>query len=286
MFVCMIYWGTTLNQRHTRHHHSTKGLRVMSACACVCADSCRACRVTKVDKPKTDTVIHIHSPKRWKPGKNAGWQGRQLVAVQIKRPASRRNRELGRHLSGSMFVCMIVWGARANQGHTRHHHSSRVCEWSLHVCQKRKEISTHAHARVHACAHRSSTTSQGCTSVNYMCECVCCYYFANPSTVSLCLPVHVRPCVLMLVYTILSWYLFDTMCNKHFMLGQTAVIYTHTYTHLHTFNTFTQAQHSVNSHEKRTHSLKHWKPGKNVGWQGRKLVVVQWKIPVSRRNRE
>jgi hypothetical protein len=29
------------------------------------------------------------------------------------------------------FVCMIVWGARANQRHTRHHRSSRVCEWSL-----------------------------------------------------------------------------------------------------------------------------------------------------------
>jgi hypothetical protein len=28
---------------------------------------------------------------------------------------------------------MIVWGARANQRHTRHHRSSRVCEWSLHV---------------------------------------------------------------------------------------------------------------------------------------------------------
>jgi hypothetical protein len=41
-----------------------------------------------------------HSPKRGKPGKNTGWQGRQLVAVQIKRPVSRRNRELGKQLSG------------------------------------------------------------------------------------------------------------------------------------------------------------------------------------------
>jgi hypothetical protein len=30
-------------------------------------------------------------------------------------------------------VCICVWGARANQRHTRHHGSSRVCEWSLHV---------------------------------------------------------------------------------------------------------------------------------------------------------
>jgi hypothetical protein len=32
------------------------------------------------------------------------------------------------------------------------------------------------------------------------------------------------------------------MCNTHLRLGQTAVIYTHTYTQSHTFNTFTQAQ--------------------------------------------
>ncbi len=37
------------------------------------------------------------------------------------------------HAQVCMFVCMIVWGARANQRHTRHHRSSRVCEWSLHV---------------------------------------------------------------------------------------------------------------------------------------------------------
>jgi hypothetical protein len=47
----------------------------------------------------------------------------------------------------------------------------------------------HAHSRVHACDHHSSTTSQRCASVHYMCECVCCYYFANPSTVSVCLSV-------------------------------------------------------------------------------------------------
>ena len=76
------------------------------------------------------------------------------------------------------------------------------------------------------------------------------------------------------------------MCNKHLMLGQTAVIYTHTYTHSHTFNTFTQAQYSVNSHEKHAHSLKRRKPSKNNGWQNRQLVVGQRKRPVSRTNRE
>jgi hypothetical protein len=57
-----------------------------------------------------------------------------------------------------------------------------------------------AHARVHACPHRSSTTSQGCASVHYMGECVCCYYFANPSTLSVRPSAHVRPCVFPLEY--------------------------------------------------------------------------------------
>ena len=43
---------------------------------------------------------HTHSPKRWKLGKNAGWQGRQLVVVQRKLPVSRRNKELGNQLQG------------------------------------------------------------------------------------------------------------------------------------------------------------------------------------------
>jgi hypothetical protein len=121
------------------------------------------------------------------------------------------------------------------------------------------ERDKHACMHVHVCihvptAHRSSTASQGCASVHYMCECVCCYYFANPSTVSVCLAVQchgtsVCPDACVCNDEVLS------MCNKHLMLGQ-PVIYTHTYTHSHTFNTFTQAQYSVNSHEKHANSLK------------------------------
>jgi hypothetical protein len=186
-----------------------------------------------------------------------------------------------------MFVCMIVWGVRANQRHTRHHCSSRVCEWSLHAraraCwqqrQKRKEISTHPHASVHTCAHRSSTASQGCASV----ESVCCYYFANPSTVSVCLSVNVRPCVLMLAYTILR----SSPSSTHIWCWVNQLSYPLIRTHTHTtFSTVTQAQYSVNCHEKHTNSPRWGKPGKNAGWQGRQLVVVQRKIPVSRRNRE
>ncbi len=118
----------------------------------------------------------------------------------------------------------------------------------------------------------------------HVCVSVCCYYFANPSTLCVCLPVCTCTCVCpdACIYNaeVLS------MCNKHLMLGQTPVMYTHTYTHSHTFNTFTQAQHSVNSHEEHANSPKRWKPGKSAGWQGRQLVVTQFKAPVSRRNRE
>ena len=141
----------------------------------------------------------------------------------------------------------------------------------------------HAHARVHACAHHSATASQGCASVQYMCECVCCYYFANPSH-----------CVCLSVCACTSWCLylqcwgaihvqqaFDVRSNS-------CHIHTHTYTHSHTFTTFTHVQDPVNSHEKHAHSRKWWKPGKNAGWQGRHVLMVsgQIKRPVSRRNRE
>ena len=89
----------------------------------------------------------------------------------------------------------------------------------------------HAHARVHACAHRSSTASQGCASGHYMCECVCCYYFANPSTVSVCLSVHVRPSVLMLAYTILR----SSPCSTNIRcwVNQLSYPLTHAYTYSH-----------------------------------------------------
>jgi hypothetical protein len=131
------------------------------------------------------------------------------------------------------------------------------------------------------CSPQLNRISRVCECALYMCECVCCYYFADPSTVSVCRSVHVR-CPDACIYNaeVLS------MCNKHLMLGQTPVVYTHTYTHSRTFNTFTQAQYSVNSHAKHTHSHKRGKPGKNAGWQGRQLVVVQQQPPVSRRNKE
>ncbi len=202
-----------------------------------------------------------------------------------------------------MFVCMIVWGARVNQRHTRHHRSSRVCEWSLYVCARVLTAVVHSHnsgqakhryshthqwsinttvfsAKVkgrdqHACMHMHvymhvSTAAQphfkGIPTVRdwvrHVRVCAL-LLFANPSTVSVCTCTSVCPHACIYNPAMLC------MCNKHLMLDQTAGIYTRTYTRSHTFNTFTQAQYSVNSHEKHAHSLKRCKPVKNAGWQGR-----------------
>jgi hypothetical protein len=86
------------------------------------------------------------------------WGARANQSLTVSQPAVRytqKNKQTNKHTSVSV-VCMCVWGSRANQRHTRHHRSSRVCEWSLHVC-------------VRACVL---------------------YYFVNLSTVSVCLPVH------------------------------------------------------------------------------------------------
>jgi hypothetical protein len=95
----------------------------------------------------------------------------------------------------------------------------------------------------------------------------------HPLCLSVCTCTSVRPDACIYNAEVLS------MCNKHLMLGQTAVTYTHTYTHSHIQHFHSQAQYSINSHEKHTHSLKRWKPGKNVGWQGRQMVILQIKRP-------
>jgi hypothetical protein len=74
----------------------------------------------------------------------------------------------------------------------------------------------------------------------------------------------------------------EAYINTHTRLSDETPAYTHTYT----FNTFTQVQYTANTHEKRLHSPKRYKPGKNAVWQGRQLAVGQTKPPVSRRNRE
>jgi hypothetical protein len=128
-----------------------------------------------------------------------------------------------------MHVCMYAcMRARANQRHTGHHHTLVKHTYDCVFTERngKRSARMHAHARVHACAHRSSTASQGCASVHYMGECVCCYYFANPSTacLSVCTCTSVCPDACIHNAEVLC------MCNKRLMLGQTPVIYTHTYT--------------------------------------------------------
>ncbi len=66
---------------------------------------------------------NTHSRKRWKPGKKVRWQGRKLVVGQIKRPASRRHRELGNQLKGIL--------RKANKQKTNIYSQRNA---SMHVC--------------------------------------------------------------------------------------------------------------------------------------------------------
>ena len=113
-----------------------------------------------------------------------------------------------------------------------------------------------------------TTAAQGCASD--LCTCararVCWYYFANLSTVSVCLPVH-------------------TVTQKH---SHTHTKITGQYMSSHDRKSTLSLQHSISvlSHAQHAHSLKRWKPGKNTGFQGGQLVSGQNNPPVSRRNRQ
>jgi hypothetical protein len=166
---------------------------------------------------------HAHWPKpRWNPGKNAGWQGRQLVVGQINFPVSRRNRESDNKLScilrqqtknkyeqiythTHLYVCLYVclYDERERISATLVT-TAALKSVRVNLCfhrKKRKEISTHAHACACLCPpqlNRISTASQGCATMHYMYEWVCYYYFTNASLclfVCLYMYVHVSWCL-------------------------------------------------------------------------------------------
>ncbi len=210
---------------------------------------------------------NTQSLERWKPGKNVQWQGRQLVVLQTKLPVSRRNRALRQaavrciqenkqkkntDTEACMLLCMIVWardrirvrqtavrytqkkknmttcvsvyvcvcGARANQRRTRHHRSSRVCEWC-------------------------------CLNVR---ACVCWCYFANLSTVSVCLPVH----TVTQTHTHTQATLETCNDRKYFICNEGGK-HNHTRTHAHTSRYSLHLRHAfenVGLHRRYTLALK------------------------------
>ena len=101
---------------------------------------------------------------------------------------------------------------------------------SIRLCfQRKKRIKTGTHMHVHV---------SRCATVDYMCECVWCYYFTHPSTVSACLSVHVHPCVLMLVCTMLRCY--PSKQAFHFRSNSWHIhSYGHTLTHIQHFHSST-----------------------------------------------
>ena len=139
------------------------------------------------------------------------------------------------------------------------------------------QVAIKAHSFFHACMHMHvcmhvTTAAQSRLSKVFECAlhvpvCVLLRFRSSIHCVCLSVCTCTSVCPDACIYNDVCIYNAEvlSMCNKHLMLGQTAVRYTHTYTHSHTFNTFTQAQYSVNRHEKHVHSQQRWKPGKNVG---------------------
>ncbi len=83
---------------------------------------------------------------------------------------------------------------------------------------KEKERDKHACMQMHVCMcifQPQLNRQSRVLTVNYMCECVCCYYIATPSTVSACLPVHVRPCVSPLQYEFVLVLKGETQSHTH-----------------------------------------------------------------------
>ncbi len=97
---------------------------------------------------------------------------------------------------------------------------------------------------MHACAHRSSTTSQGCASM-HSCTSVCAATISLIYQLCVFVRLYMYVRVLMLVYITAVWPI--KCCGQH-LIGHTAVMYTRFYTHTHTFNTFNQVQYSAYSH--------------------------------------
>ncbi len=117
--------------------------------------------------------------------------------------------------------------------------------------KKRIEISTHACTCTCACMcpPQLDRISRVCECALHVRVCVLLPFRSSIHCVclSVCTCASVCPDACIYNAEVLS------MCNKHLMLGQTGVIYTHTYTHSHKANTVTQAQYSVRA-TKNTHT--------------------------------
>jgi hypothetical protein len=221
---------------------------------------------------------HAHSLKRWKPGENVRWQGRQLVVVKIKLPVSRRNRELGNQVEGILRKTVKKRRNMYIHRHTSMHVGMYDCmrsETESELCNQLSRILRQENKQtcilvclcMYMCMRRESQSASHSSppqlnGVRVISACVCARVCAgNISLISLL-------CLFVCRYT--TWHK-----NTH----------THTQatrkTQENTCQVMMENQHfhssksiSVLSHEKHAHSLKRWKPGKNVRLQVRQLVIV------------
>jgi hypothetical protein len=98
-----------------------------------------------------------------------------------------------------MFVCMIVLRARANQRRACSQKWGKKTDTFIHestinttvFSPKEKQRDRHACMHMQVCMHVPTAAQPHLQGLRVCSTCVsvCCYYFANPSTVSVCLSV-------------------------------------------------------------------------------------------------
>ncbi len=276
--LCIYVYEERAHQRYTRHHRSSRmsGVICVSARMIVCWYYFPNLSTVSVCLPvHTVTQTHTHTQATLKTQANTCQEmieNQHSHSSTVSQYATTNTHTHPREYGQCIHTQTRKYSHRFRQTVRRRTnkyiymyiqtHTHKYGWWYVWLSEERERISVTL----------VTTAAQGCASDLCMCTNtrVCWYYFPNLSTASVCLPVH--------------------------------ALITLTHTHTHTNNTKNTAKYmsrndrkstrslkhsiSVLSHEKHAHSLKRWKSGKNAGWQGRQLVVVQRKGPISRRSRE
>jgi hypothetical protein len=139
-----------------------------------------------------------------------------------------------------MFGCVLTAGVHARKSEQTKNRYVHAHQWNINptvFSPKEMERDQHACMHMHACMHVPSAAQPHLKGVRvcttWASVCVDTILLIHPLRLSVCLSV----CTCTSVCPDACVYNAEVlcMCNKYLMLGQTAVIYTHTYTHLYTY---------------------------------------------------
>jgi hypothetical protein len=121
---------------------------------------------------------------------------------------------------------------------------------------KEKERDKHACMHMHVCMHVTTAAQPHLQGVRVCTTCasVCAATVATSLIHPLCLSLSVCTCTSVCPDACIYNPEVLSMCNKHFMLGQTTVIYPHTYTHNHTHSTLSLKHSTLYTSTRNTHT--------------------------------